>query len=498
MTSSTESVDDVLPSPTRPAWSLTLAHHSDLALLGRRIALGGSSEAVLGREVELLGEGALADKGISREHARVIVDEADRILVEDLSSKNGTYVNGRRVGKVELKVGDVIGLGARLLVVGRGPAFYTPETSEPGAPLGLSPLVVAAREDARRLAVLSGPVILVGEHGVGKEVFARFIHARSKRDAFVVLHPGAFTDEEAPIALFGEVANDGGQPPTGLLAKADRGTLLLDDLELAGPKLQAALLRFLDTGELPDARRGGPPRLDVRVLVTTQVPLEELVKRGVLSSALAGRLGMSTLEVPPLRERIEDVPILFRAALAKEGHPESRVDPRLALAMLRHPWPDNVRELFAFARLALHLSEDRSRITLTPEHLEALGADPEVVSVSFASSPEIAFVARDGAWFTSEGARVDLAHRPNLSRVLAALAKHHVDGASDCLSVEDLFEAGWPGERVARSAAAARVYVAIATLRKLGLRRSLERSGGGYRISAQHPTRVVGDDDTAR
>src|SRR5690606_9296909 len=111
--------------------------------------------------------------------------------------------------------------------------------------------------------------------------------------------------------------------------------------------------------------------VDVQLLVTTSKSLEELVRTGMLLEGLAARLGGVTLDVPPLRERREDIAALVRVALAREGAPAGAwIDERLALALLRHRWPGNVRELFALVRRALLSAEDRSRLTLTPSLFE--------------------------------------------------------------------------------------------------------------------------------
>src|SRR5690606_23999503 len=100
----------------------------------------------------------------------------------------------------------------------------------PGAPDGASALIARARKQARELAPKASPLIVLGEHGAGKDVLARFVHARSGRAPLVVVHPGGFVDESAPVVLFGDPRVDDAAPgSTGLVAAADGGTVILDD-----------------------------------------------------------------------------------------------------------------------------------------------------------------------------------------------------------------------------------------------------------------------------
>lgn len=484
MSSLTESTEDKLPGSPAIAWTLTLAHHPDASLVGRRIEIARDALR-LGRDSEVFGPAALSAKAVSRSHAQVQLGQDGHPLLQDLSSKNGTFLNGHRVQEAVLQTGDVIGMGDRLLLVGATAADrVVPAIGCVGdGPQGSSIAIALARESAARLARGMNPVVVVGECGSGKNVFAHYIHSLSQRSPLVVLHPGAFVDASAPEALFGT-------GESGLLTKARGGTLLLDDLELAGPKLQAALLRFLDSGEIPAV----PDVVDVRMIVTAEAGLDILVQRGIVSAALAGRLGMSVLEVPSLRTRQEDIPLLFRAALADAGVGDGvRIDARLMLAVLRCPWPGNVRELRAFARqVAASSADGADLIELTPEHLRSLRAAPDMFATSFAASASELLVAQDGSWFATAGERIDLSRRPHLARLLAALVRSYEgDGADSSVSVTTLFRAGWPDERVARGSASARVYVAIGTLRKLGLRQHLESDAGGYRLSARPRPRIV-------
>lgn len=467
MTSFTESADDDAPPMRSLAWCLTLVHHADPSFVGRRTYVPVGTEQDLGRDAEAFGPGALSGKGVSRAHARLSVDAEDELFLQDLRSKNGTFVNGQRVSEQVLVTGDVVGIGSQLFVVGRAPAGMTAERSEHG-PVAYSPAMIAARRAACALGTSRGPVVVLGEHGTGKDVMARYLHDLGGGGPMVKMHPGACPDEEAPVLLFGRDAKG------GLLAEAAGGTLLLTALELAGPKLQGALLHVLDATE----QRADAPR----ILFTTTTPLETLKAQGFLRP-LVGRLAHSMVEIPPLRERREDVPMLFRKALEECGAGRDLLlDARLVLGLLRHAWPDNVRELFALAR---HVAAraDAPSPELTAEILEILGTPWDATPAPQEGSSAIE-IAASGAWLRERnGKRVDFGHRPNLSRVLGELAKHRREGGGAPLSPAALFHAGWPGERVARASANARVYVAIGTLRKLGLRSCLESDGAGYRLS---------------
>jgi len=190
------------------------------------------------------------------------------------------------------------------------------------------------------------PVVFVGESGVGKERFARLLHDKSGRpaDRFVPVACGAIPEQLAEGLLFGHVrgAFSGAErDAAGLIRSADGGTLFLDDISVLPLPMQARLLRTVDGGEVTPLG-GETLRVDVRIAVASPVALEALVRAGRLREDLCYRLASVSVEIPPLRDRPEDVHLLLDGALAAAGCSASQEAKAL---LLGHGWPGNVREL---------------------------------------------------------------------------------------------------------------------------------------------------------
>jgi DNA-binding NtrC family response regulator len=258
-------------------------------------------------------------------------------------------------------------------------------------PPSLSSPIVGRSEPIRRLLdqiqrVASAPrttVLISGESGTGKELVARAVHELSRPNSpFVAVNCAALTESLLEAELFGydPGAFTGGSPKghPGLIASAAGGTLLLDEIaELALP-LQAKLLRVLQ--ERTYRRVGGCADLamDARIVASTNRDLQAQVDSGAFREDLFYRLNVLSLRTPPLRERLEDLPLLarhFLAAFAAEltQPPASLSDP--ALERLRaHPWRGNVRELRnVLERAALFAAGT----TILPEHLDLAAHDPQ-------------------------------------------------------------------------------------------------------------------------
>jgi DNA-binding NtrC family response regulator len=220
--------------------------------------------------------------------------------------------------------------------------------------IGASPLFLAACRLVQRLAPCTAPVLVQGETGTGKELFARAIHYLSERRGgpFVPVNCGALPDTLLESELFGHVRGaftDARQSRQGLIAQARGGTLFLDELEALSPRGQVVLLRFLQDQEYRPVGGEGVRAADVRVVGATNAPLQELAARGEYRDDLLFRLNVLALELPPLREREDDVVLLARTFLTRLARQHSRPTPALhsrTLAFLRsHAWPGNVREL---------------------------------------------------------------------------------------------------------------------------------------------------------
>jgi DNA-binding NtrC family response regulator len=220
--------------------------------------------------------------------------------------------------------------------------------------IGASASFLAACRLVRRLAPATAPVLVQGETGTGKELFARAIHYLSERRGgpFVPVNCGALPDSLVESELFGHVRGaftDARESREGLVAQARGGTLFLDELEALSPRGQVVLLRFLQDQEYRPVGGQAVREADVRVVGTTNASLRELVARGQYRDDLLFRLSVLVLDLPPLREREDDAVLLANAFLARLARQYKRPAPKLnagAHAFLRtHPWPGNVREL---------------------------------------------------------------------------------------------------------------------------------------------------------
>jgi transcriptional regulator of acetoin/glycerol metabolism len=255
-----------------------------------------------------------------------------------------------------------------------GPPRPRLEGSDPFAPLfAQDPAVSAAVRFARKVAASTLPVMMLAETGSGKELFAQAIHRASERPAgaFVAINCGAIAPGLLESELFGHAphaftgADRRGR--SGLLHAADRGTLFLDEVAEMAPSMQAALLRFLETGAYQRVGETAPSRADVRVICATCRDLPGMVARGEFRQDLYFRLKGALLRLPPLRERSDLLP-MARYLLERLAAPSPPPDlsPEAELLLLHHPWPGNVRELRMALEVALVLAEGH---LIEPHHL---------------------------------------------------------------------------------------------------------------------------------
>lgn len=225
---------------------------------------------------------------------------------------------------------------------------------EQGNILTSSPLMLRIIDIARHVAGTDVPVLILGESGVGKEVVASFIHDQSNRSdgPFVKVNCAALPHELLESELFGydRGAFTGAiRDKIGKFEQADKGTLLLDEIGEMSPHLQAKLLHVLQDNEF--SRLGGkkPVKVNVRVLAATNKKLKEAVLKGEFRNDLYFRLNVIKLEVPPLRDRREDIPLLCNHFLEKyRERYQSTVQQfpkELMETLLRYDWPGNVRQL---------------------------------------------------------------------------------------------------------------------------------------------------------
>ena len=316
----------------RPAYALVVAAGPDE---GKRFFFDDSLPARV-----LLGKShvchfALTDPEISRRHAAFEIDDHGLRIV-DLDSTNGTRVGTIRVREAWLGGGSVVNLGATQLKVLELPVKGKAEPGHDrfGRMLGASTMMQRLHALCAKAAASSEPVLLEGETGTGKELLAECLHEQGSRAQapFVVMDCTGAADID--VTMFDQ---------------ASGGTLVLDEIGELEPAAQAKLLRALGS------------KTDVRIVATTQHDLDRLVQEGKMRDDLYWRVAILRIELPPLRTRVGDVPLLaehFWRTLGGEG--ELPVDLRARLDTPSN-WPGNVRELQNLVARRLALGELRVR-----------------------------------------------------------------------------------------------------------------------------------------
>lgn len=217
--------------------------------------------------------------------------------------------------------------------------------------VGQAPAFRHAVELARKVARWNNPALLIGESGTGKELFAQAIHRASStaRGPFVALNCSAIPRDLAAAELFGYEegtftgARRGGRK--GKIELADGGTLFLDEVGDLPLDVQPTLLRFLEDGQILALGSDRPRQVAVRIIAAAGSGLAQAVAGGAFRLDLYHRLSFFTLPLPPLRERLEDIPLLARHFLDSQGFPHIRLSPQAVALLLQHSWPGNVREL---------------------------------------------------------------------------------------------------------------------------------------------------------
>lgn len=314
-----------------------------------RVALAGKSALVIGRSRN--ADLHVDHRSVSREHARLALGA--RLEITDLGSGNGTRVRGRDLEAhqtTSIGIGEVIELGSvviSVLAIRNADSRGRQPDAEDGWYAPVSPAMRGVLAALERVAPSESSVLLVGEAGVGKEVCARLIHQRSPRAArpFVRARASGISDHVLDKELFG---GGSGEPP-GALENAHGGAILLDDIDALPPALQLKLLHVIDRRELPRAGTRDAVPIDVRFVMATRRSLGADVTAGRFREDLYYRIAGVTIEIPPLRARIEDIVPLASYLLTQAARRRKREDLRLtsevAALLVRHAWPGNIREL---------------------------------------------------------------------------------------------------------------------------------------------------------
>jgi hypothetical protein len=436
--------------------ALVVVHHPNATFLGLRRVVLPKASVDLGRETGAFGDGSLDHPLISRFHARVSVDARGTCLVNDLGSANGTWLDGVRVVSTVAQVGSIIRVGPVLLAVQHAPASYATRRSTRAPIIAYSTAQCIQR---LRLMLSEGGLLLVDYHSAEQTL------------TYVEW-------------LAGELSLD----YRGLVAEANAKQICS---LLTHPSVVVVDGRECPANKLPDLQR----ELSSPALKTAHGSCLLLCpQRDVHSADHESSERHAMFSLPSLAARIEDIPWLIKAALSKADLPAATVDHALAFRLLRASWPENVEGLHRWTAMAAR-RWGNGEMTVSDEDLKFTGEPTRPASVADASAQHSSLgtssittpllrLSQHGSWFVlNDEPIVDLRTRFALSRILRTLIQQHLVDPHETVSIDALVGAGWPGEKLLGDSGTNRLYVAVATLRKLGLRDAVERREGGYRLA---------------
>jgi DNA-binding NtrC family response regulator len=315
---------------------------------GRACRLGATPVVIgTGADVDLV----LSDDRVSGRHVSIAVDGGG-FVARDLGSTNGTWYEGSRLGEARLAPGATV-------LVGRSALRIEPEAQPldvvPSQSRRFGELVgdsLAMREVFAVLETVAAAdvtVLIEGETGTGKELAARAVHDASPRRkaAFVAVDCGALPETLLDSELFGHVRGaftGAAGARAGVFARADGGTIFLDEIGRIPAPVQARLLRVLEERVIKPLGADAERAIDVRVIAASRDDLDAEVAAGRFRADLLYRLGVVRIALPPLRSRREDLPVLIAELLRRRGVATTPAGSGLD-RLLAHGWPGNVREL---------------------------------------------------------------------------------------------------------------------------------------------------------
>ena len=459
----------------------------------RRCALvvtgGPDTEAVLDPlgERTLIGRDpwcdlVLSDPRVSGQHCEIILGD-DEIRIRDLESTNGTFCGDARVIEAYLDLNMILRVGdTELRLRGRdGRRVLERSPFDPtGQLIGTAPAMQRVFDMMARVAPLNLAVVLLGETGTGKTAIARALHEMSPRAdrPFVSINCGALPPDLVESTLFGHVRGaftGAHRSATGIFEQADGGTVLLDEIGEMPLNLQPKLLQVLESKRIRPVGAQQEVDVDVRLIAATHRPLAEDVANGRFRQDLYYRIAGLELVLPPLRERLEDLPLLAQAFLTRHAEAAGRgpsnppflhgIGDVAQRRLQDHPWPGNVRELDNVISRAVALANG-----------PLLGPD-DILLTSWIADNSITPAASTAASATSvilgptvEPAGPDALDRSFKEFKAAVLAEHE-----SAYFVRLLERAEGNLSRAARIAEISRTYL-MTMLRKYDLYRT---SGGG-------------------
>jgi transcriptional regulator with GAF, ATPase, and Fis domain len=324
--------------------------------------LKGSEAILLGTVPFVIGAGfdstlRLPDPAVSRRHLE-LVNRNGIVTAQDLGSTNGSFFEGTRFQTLQLGPGAIFRVGETEL------QLIAPERSDPLPPsdaTSFGPLLGKSRKMRAVFSVLEraiktdATVLVMGETGTGKELVAEAIHKASPRSSgpLVVVDCASIPSSLIESELFGHVKGaftSAVGDRMGAFETADTGTIFLDELGELPASLQPRLLRVLETKRVKRVGANDFKQVDVRVIAATNRSLEEEVRAKRFRSDLYFRLAVIRVNLPPLRERREDIPVLAQEFVTRlqeqpDGSPRLELTPEIVAALTSYDWPGNVREL---------------------------------------------------------------------------------------------------------------------------------------------------------
>jgi DNA-binding NtrC family response regulator len=330
----------------------------------------------------------LDDGKVSAVHAELVATEQG-VRVRDLGSRNGIFIAGVRIGDAYLVTSTKMRLGeTELQFEPVRPERITVSAIPTFGPLvAQSPGMRAIFERLSKVAPTDLTVLITGETGTGKELVALALHQASARakKPFVVVDCGSIPPTLAEATLFGHERG----AFTGAVDKrlspfleADGGTIFLDELGELPIDVQPKLLRALAERRIKSVGGSTYREVDVRVLAATRRDLVRAVNSGAFRSDLYFRVAQVKVELPALRQRVEDIPVLVRKMLKDLGDESSyeRVQNHTLERLMRHDWPGNVRELRNAVQVAFALSAEGEEVDIAA-HLGSLAETPQASPV---------------------------------------------------------------------------------------------------------------------
>lgn len=346
----------------------------------------------------------LSDKTVSRNHLEIEYT-SDSFLLRDMQSTNGTYVNGTKVKEAYLAPGDVIKLGNTSIEF---QAFSETAKIEPSSNESFGSMVAKSRKMRQIFGIMEkisptfATVVIEGETGTGKDLVANGIHQNStrKNKPFVVFDCSSVAPNLIESELFGhEKGSFTGaiKSRKGAFEEASGGTIFLDEIGELPLDLQPKLLRALEQREVRRVGANLPTAIDVRVLCATNRDLKKEVSEGRFREDLYYRLSVVKINIPPLRDRPEDIPLIIEKILRDAkfnrtidgGFRITRVEDDALKTLQRYQWPGNVRELANIIERAAsfadggsiaksHLDYVFSELDNEEEHTEKLVMDTDL------------------------------------------------------------------------------------------------------------------------